>query len=1006
MPFLHRSLASRPGVSRTLLGTMLGLCGPLLATQTPDEERATLRPLDGYSIHLFASEADGVVKPTQIRFDGDGRLWVATTTSYPQIRPGETPRDRIVVLEDTDHDGRADRTTVFDDQLHMPLGLELGDGGVYVGAADELLFLKDTDGDGKADQRRVIFSGFGTGDTHQTINSFTWGPAGELMMSQGLHAVSRIETPWGNETLHQAGVWRFWPRSLRLDAFWDGAMGAHNPFGTTFDRAGQPFVFAGNGHGIAHLTQAMIRTEHFEAHPPLWNQGRKFGGADIADNGHWLPEHRGEFVAGGYLHNSVERFRMTPRGASFQVERLAPLVESTNTAFRVVDVRFGPDGALYLCDWFNPLIGHYQTSFRHPDRDKTRGRIWRVTANGRSPLKAPAPLEKAALPALFDALLSPERWNRQLAARVLKDRPTEAVVAGVRAWVAAAPSDTARLERWNEGVGILAAHEAPDAGSVVALSRSAEPDHRARAARITGHWATRLKDPLEILGRLAADPHPRVRLEAVVACAYVPDARGVEVASLAMEGTEEAPITYAFTQCVHALKPLWKGPYARGALTFGGSQRRKEAFTRADRSADTVDEAATRLRRVQEVALPADTQASLVEAVLAAARPQDIPLLLAPRTHTVGSAHDAGAHARALLRLDTLGRDLGLQPTQDLRPALAPLLAGTNAGIRAAAARLVGRWQVAALEADLVRLVEAADTEEPVRAGAILGLALFPAPEHTGRILRAAGPGAGPALKTAAAAALPPRDPNASARLAAEVLARETDTASIEAVAAPILRQPRGATALARALQATPSHPASARALAAFLAQAGRNVPELVPVLGPALGRASAGPTLTERLASPAARTAFLRTVSTSGDAARGARIFARAELGCTACHGVGASQPGLGPDLGALGTAQTPEFILRAILEPQAEVKEGFMAWNLTLADGEELQGRLESSSADEVVLLDAATRKPLRLARSRIRSQTQAGSIMPAGLVDALTEDELRDLLRHLAGLGRRER
>lgn len=177
-------------------------------------------------------------------------------------------------------------------------------------------------------------------------------------------------------------------------------------------------------------------------------------------------------------------------------------------------------------------------------------------------------------------------------------------------------------------------------------------------------------------------------------------------------------------------------------------------------------------------------------------------------------------------------------------------------------------------------------------------------------------------------------------------------------------------------------------------------------MLGPALGRASAGPTLTERLTSPAARTAFLRTVSTSGDAARGARIFARAELGCTACHGVGASQPGLGPDLGALGTAQTPEFILRAILEPQAEVKEGFMAWNLTLADGEELQGRLESSSADEVVLLDAATRKPLRLARSRIRSQTQAGSIMPAGLVDALTEDELRDLLRHLAGLGRRER
>ncbi|MFM7556268.1 MAG: hypothetical protein ACKPAH_13365, partial [Verrucomicrobiota bacterium] len=186
----------------------------------------------------------------------------------------------------------------------------------------------------------------------------------------------------------------------------------------------------------------------------------------------------------------------------------------------------------------------------------------------------------------------------------------------------------------------------------------------------------------------------------------------------------------------------------------------------------------------------------------------------------------------------------------------------------------------------------------------------------------------------------------------------------------------------------------------------GRSVPELTAVLGTALGRNEQAGNLTGRLASTAARTAFLRTVQTSGDSARGARIFGKPELGCTACHGVGASQPGLGPDLGALGTAQTPEFILRAILEPQAEVKEGFMSWNLTLRNGEEVQGRIESTSEQEVVLLDAATRKPLRLARSGIVSQAQAGSIMPAGLVDALAEDELRDLIGYLAGLGRRDR
>ena len=1001
-PVSHRALIQAAAFAA------LCLSGTLLATQTPAEELASLNVAEGYSISLFASEADGVVKPTQIRFDGDGRLWVTTTTSYPQIRPGEAPRDRIVVLEDTDHDGRADRTTVFDDQLHMPLGLELGDGGVYVGAADQLLFLKDTDGDGKADVRRVIFSGFGTGDTHQTLNSFTWGPAGELMMSQGLHAISRIETPWGNETLHQAGIWRFWPRRMRLDPFWDGAMGAHNPFGTTFDRAGQPFVFAGNGHGIAHLTQAMIRTEHFEAHPPLWNQGRKFGGADIADNSHWLPENRGEFVAGGYLHNSVERFRLTPRGATFQVDRLPPLVESTNTAFRVVDVRFGPDGALYLCDWFNSLIGHYQTSFRHPDRDKTRGRIWRVSAKGRPALRAPA-LEKAPLPALFDALLSPERWNRQLAARVLKDRPTEPVVAGLQNWVQAAPSEEARLDRIYEGIGVLASHEVPHAEFIELLSHSSNPDHRARAARITGHWASRLKDPLEVLTRLAADTEATVRLEAVVACAYVPDARAVEVASIAMENAtgkpEEAPVAYAFTQCVHALKPLWKGPYTQGSLSFGNNQRRRDAFARADRSADTVNEAATRLRRVQEVALPADTQASLVESVLTAARPQDIPLLLAPRTFTVGTAYDAGAHARALLQLDTLGRNLGLKPTQDVGPALGALLSSAHPSVQAAAARLIGRWLIRSLESEVVRLLESQESPEAVRAGAIAGLGLFPSPEHTARILRAANPEAPTVLKTVAAAAIAARDLGAACRLASEVLAQEANTAAIETVMTPILRQPGGAGALAKALQTVRPHPESARALAGFLAQAGRQVPELTPVLAQALGRTAGNQTLTDRLASGPARQEFLKTVRASGDARRGATVFTRTELGCTSCHGVGASQPGLGPDLGALGTAQTPDFILRALLEPQVEVKEGFMSWNLTLQNGEEIQGRIESTSPQEVVLLDAATRKPMRLARSEIRSQTQAGSIMPAGLVDALSETELRDLLRYLSGLGRRD-
>jgi putative heme-binding domain-containing protein len=468
---------------------------------------------------------------------------------------------------------------------------------------------------------------------------------------------------------------------------------------------------------------------------------------------------------------------------------------------------------------------------------------------------------------------------------------------------------------------------------------------------------------------------------------------------------EEGPVTYAFTQCIHALKALWKGPYAQGALSFGNNQRRRDAFARADRSADTVDEAATRLRRIQEVALPADTQASLVEVVLAAARPQDIPLLLAPRTYTVGAAHDTGAHARALLQLDTLGQNLGLKPTQDVGPALGALLSAANPAIESAAARLIGRWQIRSLEPEVSRLLENPNTHDAVRAGAMAGLGLFPAAEHTSRILRAAGPEASTLLKMVAASTLAARDLQAACRLAAEVLAQASNAATLETAVAPILRQPGGAGALAKALQAVAPHRESALALTGFLAQAGRQVPELASVLGPVLGRTAGSQTLTERLASSSTRQEFLKTVGPLGDARRGAAVFARAELGCTSCHGVGASQPGLGPDLGALGTSQTPDFILRAILEPQIEVKEGFMSWHLTLNSGEEVQGRIESTSSQEIVLLEAASRRPLRLARSEIRSQTQAGSIMPAGLVDGLSDTELRDLLRYLSGLGRRD-
>ncbi|MGZ0186381.1 MAG: DUF7133 domain-containing protein, partial [Acidimicrobiales bacterium] len=138
----------------------------------------TLAP--GYEISLFADETNGVSNPVCMAWDPAGRLWVLCTWIYPQPLPTEVANDKLLILTDTDADGRADETIVFADGLDMPTGFALGHGGAYVGQGSDLLHLTDTDGDGRADKRHVVLTGFGTGDTHQNINSFTWSPGGEL----------------------------------------------------------------------------------------------------------------------------------------------------------------------------------------------------------------------------------------------------------------------------------------------------------------------------------------------------------------------------------------------------------------------------------------------------------------------------------------------------------------------------------------------------------------------------------------------------------------------------------------------------------------------------------------------------------------------------------------------------------------------------------------------------------------------------------------------------------
>jgi putative membrane-bound dehydrogenase-like protein len=319
--------------------------------------------------------------------------------------------------------------------------VEPGEGGVFVCDFDQIVHLRDTDGDGRADARRVVFSGFGIGDTHQLVNSITHGPDGSLWFTQGLHAMSRVESPWGIARLDRAGVWRLRPRTLRLDGFFNGGMAGANCWGVAFDDFGQVFHKSGDRPQGYWTVPGMVRwakpadgapisadasyansPEQYHSVGPLFDTSPKTTALDIIGT-RALPEDiQGCALIAGYFGGVVELHRFADAGSGFKTTQLPKLMKSSSSSFRPVDVSVGPDGAIYFADWFNPIIGHYQASYADPRRDKTHGRIWRITAKGRTPVKQPnlAAMQPAELLA---QLHSPERWTCYQAKRLLNSWP-------------------------------------------------------------------------------------------------------------------------------------------------------------------------------------------------------------------------------------------------------------------------------------------------------------------------------------------------------------------------------------------------------------------------------------------------------------------------------------------------------------------------------------------------------------------------------------------------------
>ena len=501
---------------------------------SPADELKSFRIDPRFEVNLFASEEEfpDIACPIQMRWDAHGRLWVACSTTYPHIYPGQEPNDKMVILEDTDHDGKADKSTVWADNLHIPLSFVLTHDGIYVSEEPHLSLVRDTDGDGKADTTERVLTGFGTEDSHHALHDFVWTPDGDLLFREAIFHNSQVETAYGPIRAKNSAWFRFRPSTQRLTTF--GNYPNTNPWGVTFDDWGNHVA----SHPIFATAFHATNPPYPKQHPAASGLPAYSGvcGHEFVDFGMWPEELQGGFVKVRYKPtNRVEIHKWVEHDDHFAEEYQGDLIFSENLSFIPVDLRYGPRGAMYVCDWYNPVKGHAQYSLRDPRRDRKSGRIWRIVPAGAT-LQDPPKIADAPIEHLLEKLKRPEYRYRYWTKRELRARDADKVARALDAWVKDLDKSDPRYR--HHQVEAIWAYRGIDVRRPYLLAEVIHcENHQARAAatRQLRHWhGSYADDGMAHLLNSAKDSNGIVRMEAVNAATYIgtPKALAAVIASL------------------------------------------------------------------------------------------------------------------------------------------------------------------------------------------------------------------------------------------------------------------------------------------------------------------------------------------------------------------------------------------------------------------------------------------------------------------------------------------
>jgi putative membrane-bound dehydrogenase-like protein len=526
-----------------LCGVILALfAAPQESPLSPKDQQRTFTLSKGFDIELVASDPD-IAKVVDIAFDDSGRMWAVTATEYP-VDGNENPaaaelyrkggRDRVLIF-DTPWESGIQRPRAFAEGLAMPMAILPVAGGALIGHGPEILLLKDRDGDGRADSRETVLSGFGIQDSHLMPHRFLRGPGGWIYTAQGAFNSSLVKTKTGAAVrFDQCKVGRF-----RSDgsAFEIAAWGLNNIWGLVIDARGEMFIQEANdlGYslvpfflGASYPGIGMHRSSPYAPwQPPLADfrmGGTGLSGLALSDSSGLFPDPWNEVA---FLANPIARkiqaVRIHLQGSGYRLEKLPDFLTGTDAWFRPIAVHFGPDGALYVVDWYNKIISHNEVPRNHPERDKSRGRIWRIRPSA-APRRPVPDLARAPETDLLRHLASPIAWESRAAWHQIVDRKSTALV----------PALQALSEGAESRLGVLALWCLEELGAArITESHLRHPDRwvRREAVRILGPDVPRLSG-------LTEDPDPQVRAEVIRALARLPDPGPDALLLLARMGKE------------------------------------------------------------------------------------------------------------------------------------------------------------------------------------------------------------------------------------------------------------------------------------------------------------------------------------------------------------------------------------------------------------------------------------------------------------------------------------